>query len=110
MMNMQIPGLSMDQVSTASNRATEVLCLMNMVMPEDLEDEEEYEGIKSSLFFNLQFGGQLFCQGNVFVKLLFLDLLSLCAYTVNTAKVISCDGDGCCQQVETVCYSYVNRI
>jgi len=44
MMNMQIPGLSMDQVASAGSSATEVLCLMNMVMPEDLEDEEEYEG------------------------------------------------------------------
>jgi len=45
MMNMQIPGLSMDQVASAGSSATEVLCLMNMVMPEDLEDEEEYEDI-----------------------------------------------------------------
>lgn len=45
MMNMQIPGLSMDQVTSAGSTATEVLCLMNMIMPEDLEDEEEYEDI-----------------------------------------------------------------
>jgi len=45
MMNMQIPGLSMDRVAAAGTTATEVLCLMNMVMPEDLEDEEEYEDI-----------------------------------------------------------------
>jgi len=44
MMNMQIPGLSMDQVAQAGMLPTEVLCLMNMVVPEDLEDEEEYEG------------------------------------------------------------------
>ena len=25
-------------------QATEVLCLMNMIMPDELEDEEEYEG------------------------------------------------------------------
>jgi len=43
-MNMQIPGLSMDQVVQAGTMPTEVLCLMNMVLPEDLEDEEEYEG------------------------------------------------------------------
>jgi splicing factor U2AF subunit len=44
-MNLQIPGLNMDQVQSAGNIPTEVLCLMNMVLPEDLEDEEEYEDI-----------------------------------------------------------------
>jgi len=44
-MNMQIPGLNMDQVVQAGTMPTEVLCLMNMVVPEDLEDEEEYEGM-----------------------------------------------------------------
>jgi len=44
MMNMQIPGLNMDEVVQAGTMPTEVLCLMNMVVPEDLEDEEEYEG------------------------------------------------------------------
>ena len=44
MMNMQIPGLNMDQVAQAGTMPTEILCLMNMVLPEDLEDEEEYEG------------------------------------------------------------------
>ena len=34
----------MDQVAQAGTMPTEVLCLMNMVVPEDLEDEEEYEG------------------------------------------------------------------
>jgi splicing factor U2AF subunit len=29
-----------------SGPPTEVLCLMNMVTPEDLEDEDEYEGKK----------------------------------------------------------------
>jgi len=43
-MNMQIPGLNMDEVAQATMMPTEVLCLMNMVLPEDLEDEEEYEG------------------------------------------------------------------
>lgn len=45
MMNMQIPGLNMDQVAQAGTLPTEVLCLMNMVVPEDLEDEEEYDDI-----------------------------------------------------------------
>lgn len=34
----------MDQMAQAGTLPTEVLCLMNMVVPEDLEDEEEYEG------------------------------------------------------------------
>ena len=43
--NLQIPGLSMNQVTTAgAGPPTEILCLMNMVMPDELEDEEEYEG------------------------------------------------------------------
>jgi len=39
---LQVPGLNLNQESGA---ATEVLCLMNMIMPEELEDEEEYEDI-----------------------------------------------------------------
>ncbi len=35
-----IPGLNMPSIGT---EATEVLCLMNMVTPEELEDDEEYE-------------------------------------------------------------------
>jgi len=42
--NLQIPGLSMAQMTT-SDQPTEVLCLMNMITEQDLEDEEEYEGI-----------------------------------------------------------------
>lgn len=38
---LQIPGLNLTQ---GSGPATEVLVLMNMVTPEDLEDEDEYEG------------------------------------------------------------------
>lgn len=38
----QVPGLNLQQ---GSGPPTEVLCLMNMVTPEDLEDEEEYEDI-----------------------------------------------------------------
>ena len=37
----QVPGLNLN---AGSGPPTEVLCLMNMVTPEDLEDEEEYEG------------------------------------------------------------------
>lgn len=37
----QVPGL---QVTQGPGPATEILCLMNMVVPEELMDEEEYEG------------------------------------------------------------------
>lgn len=36
-----IPGL---QIDGSSQEATEVLCLMNMVTKEELEDDEEFEG------------------------------------------------------------------
>ena len=39
---LQVPGLNLNQ---GAGQATEVLCLMNMIMPEELEDEEEYEGM-----------------------------------------------------------------
>nr|XP_053643381.1 splicing factor U2AF 50 kDa subunit-like isoform X2 [Cherax quadricarinatus] len=38
----QVPGL---QLQSGSGPATEVLCLMNMVMPDELKDDEEYEDI-----------------------------------------------------------------
>lgn len=38
----QVPGLNM---VGASGPPTEVLCLLNMVTPEELRDEEEYEDI-----------------------------------------------------------------
>jgi len=41
---LQIPGLTQTDVQ-AAGPPTEVLCLMNMVQPEELEDEEEYEDI-----------------------------------------------------------------
>ena len=41
-MQLQVPGLNLNQ---GAGQATEVLCLMNMIMPEELEDEEEYEGM-----------------------------------------------------------------
>lgn len=40
-MQLQIPGLNLNQ---GAGPPTEVLCLMNMVTPDELEDEEEYEG------------------------------------------------------------------
>lgn len=40
----QVPGLSMLH-SSGGGPATEVLCLLNMVTPDDLRDEEEYEDI-----------------------------------------------------------------
>ncbi|KAL5018631.1 hypothetical protein ScPMuIL_004353 [Solemya velum] len=39
---LQIPGLNLNQ---GSGPPTEVLCLMNMILAEELEDEEEYEDI-----------------------------------------------------------------
>ncbi|XP_064606448.1 splicing factor U2AF 50 kDa subunit-like [Liolophura sinensis] len=39
---LQVPGLNL---SSGAGPPTEVLCLMNMVTPEELEDEEEYEDI-----------------------------------------------------------------
>lgn len=42
----QVPGLN---VSSGPGQATEVLCLMNMVVPQELEDEEEYEGMRTAL-------------------------------------------------------------
>ena len=32
------------QVAASAQEATEVLCLMNMVTKEELEDDEEFEG------------------------------------------------------------------
>jgi len=40
----QVPGLNVGSLQTAGP-ATAVLCLMNMVVPEELVDEEEYEDI-----------------------------------------------------------------
>jgi splicing factor U2AF subunit len=40
---LQIPGLNMHEVQ-GPEPTTEVLCLMNMVAPEELEDEDEYDG------------------------------------------------------------------
>ncbi|XP_046574051.1 LOW QUALITY PROTEIN: splicing factor U2AF 50 kDa subunit-like [Haliotis rubra] len=39
---LQVPGLNLNQ---GAGPATEVLCLMNMILAEELEDEEEYEDI-----------------------------------------------------------------
>ena len=44
---LQIPGVNLNQ---GSGPATEVLVLMNMVTPEDLEDEDEYEGMYRDFF------------------------------------------------------------
>ncbi|GAB1608264.1 splicing factor U2AF 50 kDa subunit-like [Argonauta hians] len=42
LVQLQIPGLNLNQ---GAGPPTEVLCLMNMVTPDELEDEEEYEDI-----------------------------------------------------------------
>lgn len=49
-MQIQIPGLNLNQ---GAGPPTEVLCLMNMVAPEELEDEEEYEG-KTKIYTRLK--------------------------------------------------------
>ena len=41
----QVPGLQISQMTTAIGNPTEVLCLMNMVTPEELVDDEEYDDI-----------------------------------------------------------------
>ena len=41
---LQVPGLMSSQVQMGGH-PTEVLCLMNMVLPEELLDDEEYEEI-----------------------------------------------------------------
>lgn len=42
----QVPGL---QLQSGTGPATEVLCLMNMVMPDELKDDEEYEDIQEDI-------------------------------------------------------------
>ena len=42
---LQIPGLNQAVMQTNTEVPTEVLCLMNMVTPDELQDEEEYEGM-----------------------------------------------------------------
>ena len=42
---LQVPGLSTLGLVPNAQIPTEVLCLMNMVTPEELEDDEEFEDI-----------------------------------------------------------------
>ncbi len=37
----QVPGLNMQ----AADDPTTILCLMNMVTPDELQDDEEYDGM-----------------------------------------------------------------
>ena len=46
---MQVPGLQITAMTTAIGNPTEVLCLMNMVLPEELIDDEEYEEIMEDI-------------------------------------------------------------
>lgn len=41
-----MPGLN---VTSGPGQATEVVCLMNMITPQELEDEDEYEGMYSTV-------------------------------------------------------------
>merc|ERR1712038_1682785 len=43
--NIQIPGMQNAGMGPGGGQPTEVLCLLNMVQPEELADEEEYEDI-----------------------------------------------------------------
>ncbi|KAF7496001.1 Splicing factor U2AF 50 kDa subunit [Sarcoptes scabiei] len=45
----QVPGLQMNTMTTAIGNPTEVLCLMNMVVPEELVDDDEYEDIMEDI-------------------------------------------------------------
>lgn len=47
--SVQVPGLNVNQ---GPGDATDILCLMNMITPEELEDEEEYDGKKCNLSVN----------------------------------------------------------
>lgn len=42
----QVPGLNL---AIGAGPPTEVLCLMNMVVPEELRDDDEYEGLLSCI-------------------------------------------------------------
>ena len=43
--SIQVPGLQIHQMTTAIGNPTEILCLMNMVTPDELVDDEDYEEI-----------------------------------------------------------------
>lgn len=45
----QVPGLQINSMTTAIGNPTEVLCLMNMVVPEELIDDEEYDDIMEDI-------------------------------------------------------------
>ena len=42
---MQVPGLNL----LVANEPTDVLCLMNMVSADELQDDEEYDGTSNML-------------------------------------------------------------
>ncbi len=44
-MTLQVPGMMTNSMVQMGGVPTEVLCLMNMVAPEELLDDEEYEEI-----------------------------------------------------------------
>lgn len=44
-MTLQVPGLMNSSMNQMGGIPTEVLCLMNMVAPEELLDDDEYEEI-----------------------------------------------------------------
>lgn len=44
-----IPGLQLEGGSSAAGMVTTVLCLMNMVSLDELRDDEEYEGVQTTV-------------------------------------------------------------
>lgn len=55
----QVPGLQISSMTAAIGNPTEVLCLMNMVLPEELVDDEEYESILEDIRDECQKYGQV---------------------------------------------------
>lgn len=52
-MQIQVPGLNLN--AAGAQPPTEVLCLMNMVAPEELVDEDEYDGMVEYSLWQLLF-------------------------------------------------------
>jgi len=82
-MNLQIPGLNLDMAAAAGSVPTEVLCLMNMVLPEDLEDEEEYEG------FHLYLTGRL-DSSRLLVSVLYVGICCCCSCQSYSHRIHGC--------------------
>ena len=71
--NPQVPGLQVSNMTAGP--ATEILCLMNMVQVDELEDDEEYEDILDDIREECAKLGQVRCLLDCFKDIY---LLSLC--------------------------------